>query len=189
MRSTGRRAVWLVMGTTALLMGVTLGSAGAGEKRHSFDGSCSWQGTVYFSPPATNTVQPLTVSYEGTGTCDGTLDGRRVSNAPVTLRHLARNVEGSCPRARTTTPAAGSITFADGTTIRVSIEFTSLLTETSFTFTGERSGSATGHGTFLTPRTSPDVAVRCAGDGVSETPLDITMTTDSPLVSGHRDAR
>jgi hypothetical protein len=184
MRSTGRRVIWLVTGATAVLMGVTLSSAGASEKLHSFEGSCSVQGTVYFSPPATNTIQPLTVTYKGTGTCDGTLDGRRISSAPVTLRNRARNVEGSCPRAQTTTPGAGSITFADGTTIRMSIEFTSVLTEVSFTFTGERSGSGTGHGTFLTPRTPPDVAIRCAGDGVSETPLDITLTTDSPLVSG-----
>jgi hypothetical protein len=183
------RAIWLVTGATAVLMGVTLSPAGASPKLDSFDGSCSVQGTVYFSPPATNTVQPLTVTYKGTGTCDGTLDGRRLSKAPVTLRNLARNVEGSCPRARTTTPGAASLTFADGTTIRMSSEFTSILTEVSFTFTGERSGSGTGHGTFLTPRTSPDVTLRCAGEGVSETPLDISLTTDSPLVSGGRDPR
>lgn len=49
---------------------------------------------------------------------------------------------------------------------------------------GERSCFARGHATFLTDRTSPEVLLQCGSDeGVEETPLDVSLTTESPLVS------
>jgi hypothetical protein len=152
------------------------------EKLDSFAGSCSVQGTVTFSPPATNSQQPLTVSYDATGTCSGTLDGRKVSNAPVRLHH-AGHADGSCLHANTTAPGRGAIKFADGTTIPYTFEFSFVLTDGAFTFHGQRSGSAVGHGSFLTQRTPPDVAAKCAGEGLTTTPMDMSLTTDSPLVS------
>jgi hypothetical protein len=159
-----------------------LGPPGSGEKLDSFDGSCSVQGTSTFTPPATNTEQELKVGYEGRGTCTGTLDGRDLSNTPVEMQSSGRSL-GSCQRARTLAPAQGALTFGDGTTIRYTLDFTSLLTEVDLTYYGERSGTAPGHGTFLTQRTPPDVAAQCAGEGAKDVPLDISLTTDSPLVS------
>jgi hypothetical protein len=181
MRATGRRAIWLG-GVAAALMGVALTPAGAKEKLDSFAGSCSVQGTDTFTPPATNTQRPLIVTYDASGTCTGTLDGGDVSNAPVKLHSVARS-DGSCPYARTMEPGQGSITFADGTSIRYSFEFTSVLTEVDLTMRGQRSGSARAHATFLTERTQPDVASECAGEGASKVPMDLSLTTDSPLVS------
>ena len=194
MRASGPRSLWAAAGAAlvALCGGVAPVSAAAsgsarpaGEKLDSFAGSCSIEGSSFFDPPATNTEQRLKVTYEGRGTCTGTLTGRRVSNTPVRM-HSTATSEGSCPRARTTAPGQGAITFADGTTIRYTVEFTSLLTEVDFAFYGERSGSARGHGSFLTPRTPPDVVLECAGDGAAEVPLDISLTTDSSLVSAAR---
>jgi hypothetical protein len=152
------------------------------DKLDSFDGSCSVQGTSSFTPPATNSEQSLQVSYDGSGTCTGTLDGRNVSNAPIKM-HSTAHSEGSCQQAHTTEPGQGAITFADGTAIRYTFDFTSVLTQVDLTYYGERSGTARGQGSFLTPRTTPDVAAKCAGDGAAEVPLDISLTTDSPLVS------
>jgi hypothetical protein len=155
------------------------------ERTDSFAGSCSLQGTDTFSPPATNTRQPLDVRYDASGTCSGTLDGRRISNAPVKLRQTGRS-DGSCPYARTNAPGQGSIGFADGTTIRYTFDFTSLLTEVDLTMYGERSGSASAPATFLTSRAQPDVALKCAGEGAAKVPMDMKISTDSPLVSKRR---
>ena len=182
MSASGRRGIWLASGVTAALMGVVLTPAGATEKLDSFAGSCSVQGTDTFTPPATNTQRPLIVEYDASGTCSGTLDGREVSNAPVKLHSVARS-NGSCPYAQTMEPGQGTITFADGTAIRYTFEFTSVGTEVDLTMHGERSGSARAHATFLTQRTPPDVTAKCAGDGAAEVPMDLTLTTDSPLVS------
>jgi hypothetical protein len=148
----------------------------------SFDGSCSLQGQVKFDPPATNTQQPLTSSYSADGTCTGKLDGRSVENAPVKL-HNSGPAYASCMRAMTTAPWVGAFTFADGTTIRYTLDFTSVSTELNGTFYGDRSGFADVRATFATQRTPPDVPARCAGDGLKEAPMDLSLTTKSPLVS------
>jgi hypothetical protein len=183
MRRQGRQTIWLGVVAVALLVIGGLAPASAKEKVDSFAGSCSLQGTVTFSPPATNFEQRLHVVYDGPGTCSGTLDGREVSDAPVTVHNVA-TADGSCNRAKTVGPGHGGITFADGTVISYSFEFDFVGTEGTFSFQGQRSGSAHGHGSFLTQRTPPDVALQCAGDGAPEAPLDISLTTDSPLVSG-----
>jgi hypothetical protein len=182
MRANRIRGIGLALAVAVPLLGVAPTPAGAAGRTNTFAGSCSVQGTATFSPPATNVQRPLTTTYYGTGTCTGILNGRQLSNAPITVRSVAR-ANGSCPLAETIRPGRGSITFAGGTTIRYRLEFTSVLTEVVLTLTGERSGSARGRGSFLNDRTAPDINEQCAGDGVEEAALDITFTTDSPLVS------
>jgi hypothetical protein len=184
-RANRRRAIGLAAAVAAAVLCVGITQAPAAKRSNSFDGSCSVKGTATFSPPATNVQQPLTTRYYGTGTCSGTLNGRQVTNAPMTMRSVAR-ANGSCPLAETIRPGRGSIRFAGGTTIRYRLEFRSVLTEVSMTFRGERSGSARGRGTFLNDRTPPDVSEQCAGDGLERTALDIVLATESPLVSKRR---
>lgn len=181
MRASGR-----AIGITAVLAVVAAGGhASAAEAAPtSFEGACSFQGTVRFSPPATNTQQSLTVVYDGPGTCSGRLNGKTVSNAPVVAHNSARDVNGSCVRADTTEPTSGWIRFGNGATVRFSSEFHFVGTNGTFTIHGQRSGSAHGTGSFLTTRTPPTVALECAGSGAPEAPLDISLVTDSPLVSG-----
>jgi hypothetical protein len=183
MPASRRLALGLGAAATALLC-VGLTPAAAHKKLDSFSGSCSLQGTVHFTPPATNTQQPLTAAYDADGTCSGNLNGRDLSNAPVRLHQVVQEVDGSCLRADTTQPGRGAISFADGTTIRYAFEFHFVATEGTFTFNGQRSGTAQGRGSFLTQRTPPDVALQCAGEGASDAPMDMSLTTDSPLVSG-----
>src|SRR5687768_17391986 len=76
-------------------------SKGSAGRTDSFAGSCSFEGTVTFDPPATNTLTPLTYVYEATGTCSGTLNGRSVSEAPVKVKQSGP-ADGSCLRAQTT---------------------------------------------------------------------------------------
>jgi len=152
------------------------------ERTSTFAGTCSVEGTVAFAPPATNAPQPLTYEYQGRGTCTGTLNGRSVSSAPVALRTSGRS-EGGCQSAKTTEPGRGALSFDSGEAVAYTFDFTSTATEVQFTFYGERSGTGSGRGTFATPRTSPDITERCNGEGVRDTPLDITLTTETPLAS------
>jgi hypothetical protein len=177
---------WPAVGSAIVLLLAVPAAATAAFKLDSFSGSCSVQGTVHFSPPATATQQTLGASYDASGACSGTLNGRSVSNAPVTLYQAAQAIDGSCTYAKTSQPGSGAITFSDGTVIRYSFEFEFVSTEGTFTFQGQRSGSAHGTGTFLTQRTPPDLALQCGGAGVSDAPMDMSLTTDSPLVSKHR---
>jgi hypothetical protein len=149
-----------------------------------FDGSCSFEGNASFTPPATNTTeQDLTYDWKGSGTCSGTLNGRELSDASAKAQQTGR-AHATCGDAKTIAPGAAAITFPGGETIRSTLDFLSHQTEVDLMYFGERSGFARGHASFLTDRTSPDLAMRCGSDeGVSETPLDVTLATDSPLVS------
>jgi hypothetical protein len=148
----------------------------------AFSGSCSVQGTVLFRPPATNTDSALHYDYDANGTCDGTLDGHPISGAPVTLKQAGSSY-GSCIAAQTTTPGTGSIVFSTGEVVPYTVDFTSHGSEVDFTFYGTRSGTAPGHGTFLTQRTPPDVATRCAADGLAQIPMDTTLNTTTPMAT------
>jgi hypothetical protein len=178
------RVIWVAVGVTVTLIGAGLTPAGATERFNSFAGTCSFEATVSFSPPATNSQQRLRVTTDATGTCSGTLNGQVVSNAPVQLHNEVRRVDGSCRYANTTQPGQGTISFADGTTIAYSFEFNWVLTDGVLRFQGQRSGSATGHGSFLTQRRPPnEIGSQCAGEGVSEVPMDMWLVTESALVS------
>jgi hypothetical protein len=154
-----------------------------GPRSESFAGSCSLQGDVTFSPPASNTPGPLEYAYTASGTCSGRLGGRQVADVPVTLTQQRGHSYGSCTRAQTTSPGRGALAFAGGETIRYTLDFTTVATEVDMTWYGERSGTAAAHGTFRTARTSGDVAARCRTTGVSRIPMDTTLTTQTPLVS------
>ena len=181
-----RRGVWLAAVAVVLassLASLQVALASATEEHNSFAGNCSFQGTVKFSPAATNTQRRLSTWYDATGSCSGELNEKQISGAPVTLGGGVRDVDGSCMHANTTRPGRAAITFADGTTVDFTFEFTYVLTEGTWSIRGERSGSAVAHGSFLTDRTPLDVTEQCAGDGVRQIPMDVQLATNSPLVS------
>ncbi|HEX8208273.1 MAG TPA: hypothetical protein VF587_19575 [Solirubrobacteraceae bacterium] len=153
--------------------------AGGGD---SFDGSCSLAGTVKFTPPARNAPGPLAFTYEGDGTCSGALDGREVKDVPVHMFQSGRSY-GGCLQAETVAPVEGAMTFASGQKLGYTLDFTTVGTEVDGMMYGERSGVARGKATFATDRTPPDVTARCAGEGVDEIPMDLSFSTDSPLVA------
>jgi hypothetical protein len=165
------------------------GGATKPSPTHSWDGTCSVEGLVHFDPPATAFQQLLAVTYDATGTCTGRLDGRAVSGAPVEMHNFVHS-NGSCLYAQTTGPGDGVLTFQDGPSLSYTFEFTYVGTDGAQTFRGQQSGSAIGHGSFLTPNSSPDAAAGCYnGEGVPELPMDISpLVTQSPLVSRSRPA-
>jgi hypothetical protein len=149
---------------------------------HTFSGTCSVEGPVDFSPPATTTQQLLWVDYQAKGTCSGTYDGQSVSNVPVTMHNQVQS-NGSCLYAKTIAPGDGVLAFSDAA-FRYTLEFTYVGTDGEQSFTGRRGGSAIGRGSFLTPNSSPDGASGCSnGKGVAQIPMDLTIVTESPLLS------
>jgi hypothetical protein len=145
----------------------------------SFSGSCDVQGDVTFNPPATNAQQPTVYSYDATGTCSGALGRRAVSDAPVRL-HQSGHADASCLQALAFPPGVGAFTFADGSRISYTLDFTSEATELDGTAYGTRSGHASGHGTFLTQRSSPTITLDCGGGGLKKAPMDMSFATHGP---------
>lgn len=180
------RGVFFILLVAGLLVaGVSTSVAGprGGGKGTTFAGSCSLKGTVTFDPGATLLTQPLAYGFKGEGTCTGTLNGAEVKDVSVQVQQYGRS-EGSCANAHTTEPGNGRWTFPDGSVLTYTLEFTYELPETDFAFYGSRSGQAHGTGTFRTDRTPPDTTSKCATpEGVTEIPMDINLSTDTPLVS------
>src|SRR4051794_14318330 len=152
-----RTRVGMTVAALAALAVTGGAAAGADETLDSFDGTCALQGTVHFTPPVTYTDAAVTYAYDANGTCTPRDGGAAV---PVTLHH-AGPVYGSCQSAHTTAPGSGEIGFGGEVAIGYTLEFTDTLTETDMTMSGQRSGTAHAHGTFLTQRTPPDVAAKC----------------------------
>ncbi|HEX2085368.1 MAG TPA: hypothetical protein VHF89_06775 [Solirubrobacteraceae bacterium] len=148
----------------------------------SFEGSCTTEGDVTFAPPARNEPQQLVYDYVATGTCTGTLDGREIEDAPVTVRHSGP-AEGGCESAQTTAPGRGALTFGNGTSIGYTLDFRFTATEGTAMLYGDRAGTAHAQASFLTPRSSPGIALQCGGEGVRRAPMDASFTTHRPLVS------
>jgi hypothetical protein len=139
-------------------------------------GECALKGDVTFDPRASYYDQVLNYTYDATGTCGET---------PVTL-HLAGRAFGGCHAAHTTAPGEGTLTLATGERVDYTLDFTTEGTEVHATFYGERAGTAAVSTSFRTDRTPRDVAARCAGGGVTSTPMDGTLRTESPLAGDRR---
>ena len=155
----------------------------AGETVDSFAGSCSVQGDVTFNPPATDTQQTDHYAYDAKGTCTGTLDGQSLSGAAVTLQQ-AGIADASCLQALAYPPGNGTVTFANGVRLPYTLDFTAKGTELDGTAYGTRSGVAPGHGTFATQRSdAAGITAACAGSGLKTAPMDMTLSTSTPLTS------
>ena len=174
----------------ALTLLALLAAGPAAAADNSFSGSCKEiEGVAKFDTPLTNTASDNRYHFTGSGKCTGKLNGRDVTDAPIDAQ-VDGAFNGSCSSGKSTAPGPGYLKFTGGNTdaaddviIRFTMEFTSTASEVDFTLKGEKSGDATGHASFLTTRTPPDLAIKCQTDGNSELPFDATSETKSPLVS------
>ena len=190
-RRTASVALTAIVIVGGVLAGVpsAAGHATAGQQEGkkgngtTFEGSCALEGTVHFEPGATVLTQQLRYEFEGKGTCTGRLNGTGVKDVPIAAQQEGR-AEGSCAQAHTTRPGTGALTFPNGEVLTFTLEFAYQFPETNFTWYGSRSGTARGKGTFRTNRTPPDTTARCATpDGASDVPMDLSLETETPLVS------
>ncbi|MFL5884448.1 MAG: hypothetical protein ACJ77M_05210 [Thermoleophilaceae bacterium] len=165
--------------------------AQAAHREHSFEGGCAIHGITKLGQPLQNTTDlvPNTYSlYDATGTCTGTLDGKAVLNAPITAVGHGPCV-GNCLLSKTTDPGQATFTFVNGpgrgddVPIDVRINFVVVLTETQFDIEGAKSGTATGHGTFLTGSDLGALLSGCDAGTLQVAPFDLWLATATPLTS------
>jgi hypothetical protein len=157
---------------------------------NSFDGSCkNIQGSAKFDVPLSNTAGDNTYHFSGKGQCSGKLNGADVTDSPIDAQ-VDGPFNGSCQSSASTAPGPGKLVFTKGTpatgddiTVTFTMTFTGTASEVDFKLAGTKSGTATGHASFLTSRTPPDILIKCANGGNSELPFDATADTDSPLTS------
>ena len=173
-----------------MALAATLVPAAAAQADNSFEGTCDpIQGNAKFDTPLSNTAGDNTYHFTGTGTCKGKLNGADVSDAPIEAQ-VDGAFNGSCSGSKSTAPGPGHLTFTKGTpsktddvTVTFTMTFTGTASEVDFVLKGDKSGEATGHASFLTQRTPPDILIKCGSDGNSELPFDANSTTSSPLTS------
>jgi hypothetical protein len=162
----------------------------AGVAENSFSGRCPQvQGTTHFDPPITNSEGPTNFHFVGSGTCDGVLNGATVAGAALNV-DVAGPLEASCLSAHATAPAQVVAAFTQGTPdpaddVVLHLTFTGTGTGPNFEgpVQGQRSGTGRAQGTFATSRTPPDATLACGGPGISDIATDVSITTDTPLVS------
>ncbi|HET7483235.1 MAG TPA: hypothetical protein VFK89_10280 [Actinomycetota bacterium] len=184
--SLGYRSAAILLAAGLLIADGAASVAAPRGKGTTFEGSCSFEGTVKFDPGATYVTQPLHYDYPGEGTCSGTLNGTEVKDVAVSV-HQYGAAEGTCADAHTTEPGNGELRFPDGSVLTYTLEFTYQLPETDFSFRGSRSGQAHGTGTFQTDRNDPATPAKCATPtGATDVPMDMTLTTDGPLVGSKK---
>ena len=147
----------------------------------SFSGSCKdIEGTAKFDTPLTNTVSDNVYHFAGTGTCTGKLNGADITDSPIAAQ-VDGPFSGSCEGSESTAPGPGKLVFGKGTaatgddvTVSFKMTFTGTASEIDFTLAGTKAGTATGHATFVTPRTPPDLVAKCLAGGNGELPFDAT---------------
>lgn len=159
------------------------------DERQSFAGSCSpIQGSTHFDPPVNGQTALHRFDFRGQGHCEQiTINGQPRSDVPVKV-HVGGPIEASCSAARGIEPVPGIARFSVGSA-EVAVRFSfqdnmGTLTEFQGRIVGERSGKGEVKGTFLTPRTPPDTALKCATTGLADVPTDVSISTSTPIVSG-----
>jgi hypothetical protein len=138
------RRLLLVLPLALAVLALSAASASAA----TVSGECTVSGSADFSPNGLQaTPQSLFYTFNGTGTCSGTLDGAVITNAPVSATATGGGTL-SCAGA-VSAGGTGSITFPNqGVTIRFGISLVGAGSEVGFALTGNSGGAGAGHATF-----------------------------------------
>jgi hypothetical protein len=135
-------------------------------------GACTVSGQAHFTPTGLKAVPgPMTYDFTGSGTCNGTLDGNPITNAPVSA-HAAGAGTLSCLGAAST-GGSGTLTFpaAGNVTVGFGISLVGTGSEVTFVLTGNGGGAGVGHATFAANATR---APECNTDaGLNDLGFDI----------------
>ena len=185
-RATRIRAGALAMGLVLVGTGVANAqSAANGQGANTFSGTCQLSGTIAFTPPLSNTAQPINQRVQARGTCSGkfTDRGGRTSdllNAPITYRATEYAPNASCNGG--TDSGSGRLTFPSGA-IGFTISETRGVAAAPGRLNGAKGGSAAGEANVSPTGNPQQVLTACASSGLPEAPFDGRATT-TPSISG-----
>jgi len=172
----------------AILSLVAAPTADARHKRHlskpeTFEGSCEFSGAVTFTPPMTNTPQPVAQHADAPGSCEGTFTdrlGRAHAYTDTPVRYRAESSGDSVSCAFGLAEGEGTLSFPDGDIAFTMHEYRPVATPL-IELDGKAGGSAW---MAVTPSQSSDpvAAVQaCNGDGLKEFQLDAHLRTTSNI--------
>jgi hypothetical protein len=152
---------------------------GQTARAESFAGNCEFSGYVAFTPPLTNTAQPVSQQVRAPGKCSGTFTdargrSRELTDAPVTYLASARGASASCMKGEAR--GSGTLVFPTG---RIGFTMSEVRTGSLATASarGTGGGSAAGAGSVSPSEDPASVLQRCAGPGLDRVALDIRLTT------------
>ena len=155
------------------------GAAPQQTKPASFDGSCTFSGSVRFTPPMTTTPQPVAQHADAPGTCTGSFVDKyggthQLDAAPATDRSESSGDSISCEFG--VASGTGTLTFPDGEIAFAMNEYRGGATPL-IRFTGKAGGEAWMP---VTPSQSSDPVAAlqaCNGSGLDHFDLDGHMQT------------
>jgi hypothetical protein len=165
------------IGLLATIIGVAAIPAVA--QATTFSGTCDpIKGTAKFGSPLTSAQGPNTYDFKGTAKCTGKVDGKAVTDVPVTVA-VAGPGNLSCSQGASTEDGDGTITIdATGQKVRFKMAFTSVASEVDITIKnlkGVKSG--TGHASFA-DKDHPDANLQtlqnCGPGGAGNSTLSFT---------------
>jgi hypothetical protein len=157
--------------------------AAAPAATHTFEGSCAVIGVATVERPVTLVPSPNRVVYRATGTCNGTLDGRRLPATGAPVAYVASGDKiTSCTSTLVRLTAALRFYPRRGRAarvIRLAGEIVIAGRNGGGPFRGAQSGTATA---TVTVQGGPEALEACAAGAVTHTVMSGELLTFGPIV-------
>ena len=180
----------IVVVVAATLMLVAAGYASASVVLpSSFSGACKFSGPIEPQPPITVVPVPGPhFSYNGTGTCSGTLDGKPVSAAPLTLTFVNVSTLFDTCELGPDFDLHGDLTIgpaAQRDLFKITVNLARLALAGPFAVTTTGSGLGAGAAQF-NPADASTAPQQCATTGIGAATLAASFNTLSALIGARQ---
>lgn len=141
------RRFLIAFATLGAFVFVPVASASAAN---TVSGACDLSGTASFSSPLGLTPGSNGFTFDGSGTCSGTLNGAAITNAPASTTASGTGTLGC-----SASEGAGSGTlYVNGAPVGFTFTLVGTASEIELAITGNSGGAGVGHATFLTGGTA-----------------------------------
>jgi hypothetical protein len=178
----------ILLAGCAALCALVAGPVAGASADIAFKGSCSVTGISTFDKPLTGTQQDNAYTFDngspdGGKTPDGTkctgvtLNGVSVPDGPAKVHVRGEHQQLSCAKS-TGTGGQGTITLGNGVVVPFLLDIDGTLTEVNLTIHGLKSGSGSGHASFM-KYAPPTAAVDCGPTGSGIKALGFEATNDN----------
>lgn len=167
-----------VAASAVVLYAAPLATARVKHRPSSFAGSCRLSGELAFDTPLGGDVRTTTFSDSGTGTCTGTLNGKRVRRLPV-VNLVTGTATASCAAGKAHT--VDTLVFAHRARIHIVTDSVFAGTQGLAHSTGAVSGHSVEHVNLL-PYFDQSTLAACQAGTLRRAGYDLDAQTVTPLV-------
>lgn len=154
---------------SAALAAFVVVPAASASAANTVSGACVLSGGASFTSPLGFVPGSNGFSFNGSGTCSGTLNGATVTNAPASA---IANGTGTLGCSASEGTGSGTLT-VNGAAIGFAFTLVGTASEVELVLTGNSGGAAVGHATFATGGTA---GTACAS-GASTLPFTVAATS------------